>query len=57
MPRCCCRTRLQSALTAWRAGIPERWGYRAHGRSRVADARGPLPRPARGAPGRSTISI
>jgi heptosyltransferase-2 len=24
---------LQSALTAWRAGIPERWGYRAQGRA------------------------
>jgi heptosyltransferase-2 len=23
----------QSALTAWRAGIPERWGYRAQGRT------------------------
>lgn len=23
----------QSALTAWRAGIPERWGYRAQGRA------------------------
>jgi heptosyltransferase-2 len=24
---------LHSALTAWRAGIPERWGYRAQGRA------------------------
>ena len=24
---------LQSVLTAWRAGIPERWGYRAQGRA------------------------
>ncbi len=24
---------LQSALTAWRAGIPERWGYRTQGRA------------------------
>ena len=27
-PRCCCRTRSMRRCMAWRAGIPERWGYR-----------------------------
>jgi lipopolysaccharide heptosyltransferase II len=37
---------LQSALTAWRAGIPERWGYRAQGRAALLTraVRAPVPR-------------
>ena len=35
---------LQSALTAWRAGIPERWGYRSHGRAPLLTRA--VPRPA-----------
>jgi heptosyltransferase-2 len=35
---------LQSALTAWRAGIAERWGYRAHGRALLLTR--PVSRPA-----------
>ena len=36
--RCCCRTRSTSARMAWRAGIPERWGYRTDCRVAAADA-------------------
>jgi heptosyltransferase-2 len=37
---------LQSAVTAWRAGIPERWGYRAQGRAPLLTraVRAPAPR-------------
>ena len=37
---------LQSAVTAWRAGIPERWGYRAQGRASLLTraVRAPVPR-------------
>jgi heptosyltransferase-2 len=37
---------LQSAVTAWRAGIPERWGYRTQGRASLLTraVRAPAPR-------------
>lgn len=34
---------LQSAFTAWRAGIPERWGYRAQGRTALLTRAIPAP--------------
>ena len=44
-PRCCCPIRCASALLAYRAGIPERWGYRTDWRglllTRGVDARPP----------------
>ena len=39
MRRFCSRIRFMSALTAWRAGVPERWGYRTDWRRPAADAR------------------